>query len=228
MLRYEIDISMPVALMDGVQKRAQDPGRIFKRWGGYFRAKALRRADAAEGWPPLAESTRKRYEQTRTSAVTTQGKIRKGYGAALESYLRSQVRKGNPTAASDLAELQRLRAGGSLGGAIGPHGGAVARLRARLARAEQQRAKGRRATAGGNRRKSKGHKLLGRVARSIAWQVQGSGVKAFGRVPFSAVHNDGGSAGHGAAEPQRSFLTIEEEDKLVLAEIVQDHLLPGS
>lgn len=226
-LVYKIDVSRPVETLDGIASRARDGTAILKRWGGYLRAAALRRADTAEGWPPLAQSTKKKYEATRLSSVTTRGGVRKGYGAALQSYLRMRVKKGDATATSDLAELQRLSAGGTVGGSVGPQGAAVERLRRRLQRAEQQRAKGKRAKVGGNRRKSSRWRPLGLVARQIQWEVQGESVKDLSRVPWSDVHNSGGAAGHGASQPPRPFLLITAADRDELRLIVVGQILRG-
>lgn len=227
MLTYNVNVAGPLAMVDGIAVSARDSSRILKRWGGYFKSQALKRADAADGWPGLAESTRKKYEQTRKSSVTAAGRVRKSYGGALEGYLRRQERKGDATAGSDLAELRRLRAGGRVSGSAGPYGSAVTRLRSKLERAEKQRAKGRRATVGGNKRKGVG-KLLGRVARQIQWDVAGNLTKTYARAPWSGIHNDGGTAGHGAVIPARPFLLIDQRDMTTLSLIAVDHMMRGS
>lgn len=225
-------IKLELGQMKGIEARAGDPGAILKRWGGYFRAQALRRAASQEGWPPLAESTRKKLQQQRLAKVTSAGKVRASYGSALDRYLARDANKGSAGAAADLQELRRLRAGGAVdraedGRKAAAWGGsrAIDRLRKQLARAQDQRQKGKRATVGGKRRKADKHKLLGQVATAIVWKLEGTSVKAFGRVPFSAVHNDGGSAGHGASEPQRVFLAVDAQDRVVLVDIVRQQLL---
>jgi phage gpG-like protein len=49
-------------------------------------------------------------------------------------------------------------------------------------------------------------------------------VSCFSKVPWSEVHNAGGTAGRGASEPKREFLAILDEDRAVLADIVLSHL----
>lgn len=223
--------------------RAANPAPILKRWGGYLRKAALARADSGEGWAPLAESTRKRLEQTRTARVTAHAQVRASYGRALQGYLQRQQRAGEPTAAADLAELHRLRAGGRVDRQVTKRGKlssraqawaggkAIGRLRAQLARAqaqaEQQRAAGQtrvRVSVGGERRKSASHKLLGRVARQVIFRAGDTSVKVLSKVPWSGVHNDGGTAGHGARIPKRVFLEITSENEKVMREIVLEHL----
>ena len=232
MVKFTFDISQPSKRFDAIERRAQQFGPILKRWGGYLRASALKRAEAADGWAPLAESTRKKYEQTRTSSVTSAGNVRKSYAGNLEGYLKKEEKKGSTTASADLAELRRLRAGGKVergeGGrkaAAWTGSKAVDRLRKRLARAEDQRAKGRKAKVGGDRRKSEKHKMLGVVARSIVFRTEGTGVSDMSRVPWSGAHNEGGSVGNGATVPARPFLFISSDDRRTLAQIALEHML---
>ena len=231
MLHFKIDATGPIKTFDSIAKRAGDTTGLLKRWGGYFKTKALARADAAEGWPGLSEETRKKLEQTRTSSITVAGEIRKSYGSNLERYLKVQEKKGNPNASMDLAELRRLRAGGRVdrdakGKKAAAWGGtkAVDRLRRRLAKAEDQRAAGKRARVGGDRRRIEKHRLLGSVARQIVWDVQGvQVVKTMSKVPWSGVHNEGGTAGNGAQIPERSFLRIDASDTVELSKIALQH-----
>ena len=230
MLHFKIDAAGPIKTFEGIAKRANDTTGLLRRWGGYFRQKAHDRADAAEGWPGLSAATREKLEATRTSSVTVAGEIRKSYGVKLDAYLRLQQVKGTPSAAADIAELRRLRSGGkverdSKGKKAAAWSGskAIDRLRKRLAKAQDQRAAGKRARVGGDARKAERHKLLGSVARQIVWNVEGNSVKALSRVPWSGVHNEGGSVGNGATVPQRSFLRIDAEDKAELSKIALEH-----
>ena len=169
-----------------------------------------------------------------TSKVTAWGGVRESYATKLESYLRVQGAKGSTTAAADLAELRRLRAGGKVdrdakGKKVAAWNGskAVDRLRRGLARAQDQRAKGKRATVGGDRRRSEGHKLLGSVARQITWNVEGNRVTTMSRVPWSDVHNKGGAVGNGATVPEREFLYLEPGDLAEMNKIALQHLMNG-
>lgn len=67
------------------------------------------------------------------------------------------------------------------------------------------------------------HSFLGSVARQIVWDVEGNSVKALSRVPWSGVHNEGGSVGNGASVPRRNFLRIDASDTLELSKIALEH-----
>lgn len=223
-LVYRVDVSTPQARFAGIEARAQDTERILNRWGGYFRSEARRKIKEGN-FEPLAESTRKKLEQTRTAAVTDFGKLRKSYVANLTGYLRGRMRAGNIGAAADLAELQRLAAGGEVHEADRwvKEGGttkAIARVRAQI---EKARRTGRR--VGGNKRKISRHKILGRLDGSILWKIEGNTVKDLSRVPWSGVHNLGGTVGHGAVLPPRTFLEVTGKDEAALAYIVIQSLM---
>lgn len=279
-VRYSVHISEAQARFEHIGQRAANFEGILKRWGGFFKAKALARADSADGWPPLKESTRKKLQHQRTSNITSQGKVRESYATALERHLIRQQRQaearrqfgdlagstgaakilssassvraatGAGTASADLQELRRLRTAGAgavdrdaKGRAVAWRGSpAINRLRKRLVKAEKQlavaklqraedRADGekraggyQKVTVGGDRRKADNHQLLGRVARSLQWDIEGSKVSAYSKIPWSEVHNAGGTAGHGAPEPQREFLAIHDDDRIELSDIVLSHL----
>ena len=52
--------------------------------------------------------------------------------------------------------------------------------------------------------------ILGSLRDSMAIAVKGNTAIVFSHSKWSSVHNDGGTAGHGAAIPQREFLVITE------------------
>lgn len=232
MIDYRVNVERPVKQFEAIAERSQEPEKMLKRWGGYLKSAALKRADAAQGWAPLAESTRYRLEHTRTANVTAMGSVRASYARGLEKYLAREEKRGSGSAAQDLAELRRLRAGGSVGkiqrGQKWSGSKAIDRLRRAVSKAQAQRAEGKRANVGGDKRRSAGHKMLGRVARQLVWAQSGASVSVMSKVPFSAVHNDGGSAGKGASIPKRQFLTIDEKDRIVLAQIAEEHLTEGT
>lgn len=266
MIRYTVHVEAAQARFASIGQRAAGFDSVLKRWGGYFKSKALKRADAAEGWAPLAESTKKRLRHTRTSNITAQATVRASYGSALERYLIRAKRKeeakrqygalagtdraaaalagtnsvraatGKGTSSADLQELRRLRTAGAgaverdaKGRAVKWGGSkAIDRLRKRLVLAEKQKAKGMPVTVGGDKRKADGHQLLGRVARSLQWKVEGAKVSCFSKIPWSEVHNAGGGAGNSATEPPREFLAIHDEDRAELSAILLDHLTGGA
>lgn len=258
-LRFKFNADPAIAHFGEIGDRADNAGAILKRWGGYLRKRNLARADEAQGWAPLAESTQKRYAATRTAPVTAHGKVRKSYAKRAERALaraekiagwnqnartgalrrlaqKIGVSKTQETQATrDLAELRRLVQGGrvdrqrtksgklSSRAAAWQGSKAVQRLRGQLARAQAAQETGKGAPTGG-KRKSDAHKPLGLVARQLQYKADGARVSLFSKVPWSAIHNEGGTAGHGARIPARLFLDITQEDELVLAEIVEQHL----
>ncbi len=227
-LTYHVDVGEPAARFVRMEQRALHPERILNRWGGYLRSES-RRAFNEQNFAPLAPSTQKKYEQTRTSAVTAFGQVRKSYAGNLSKYLRGQMRQGVATSGADLAELQRLAAGGAVNKAslaellestTGKQRRSIQRLQVAL---QKSRDTGKR--VGGNRRKISRHKLLGRLSGSIYWKVEGLTVKDLSRVPWSGVHNLGGTAGNGAKIEARTFLDITKKDEVAMAYIALQHFM---
>ncbi len=221
MLTWLVNVTEATATWLGVERAAADASRVMRRWGGYLSHAARKAAEEQSGWPSWAESTRRKYEQTRTSKVTAQGNVRESYAQNLARALRVRARQGVASAPADLAELARLRAGGAP--RPGYQGGkAVQQLGRALERA---RTKGRR--VGGDRRLVQRRKLLGRLPRMLVRTVARTAVTLTNPVDWSGVQNRGGTAGRGASIPARTWLDIDDQDRVVLVEIVQDSLLPG-
>lgn len=218
---FRVDVSQPVERFDGVAKAAQDPERILRRWSGYFRSQATRAAEEQAGWPAWSEATRDRYQQTRTAKITAAGQIREGYARRLTQHLQRKARQGVVGADSDLQELLRLRGG------LRPDRTRVVTSRAleQLRRGLDRATTGKR--VGGDKRQIARKRLLGRLPRMNVSAISGTTVKLQSRVPWSDVHNSGGGAGHGARIPARTWLEIDDQDRIVLAEIVRDTLLGG-
>lgn len=216
---YRVNVSAPQARLKAMAAAASKPDRILRRWSGYLRSEAKHAADTQEGWPGLAESTLKHRQQTRTSKVTAVGNLRASTAKNMASRLRKKARQGLPTAAGDLAEVLRLRAGGA---ANLQHQGskAVMSLEKALARAKHT---GKR--VGGDKRKGDRGVLLGRLPRMNKASITSTTVRVESMVPWSNVHNQGGTAGKGAKEPARTWLEINDADLVVLRSIVTDTLL---
>jgi phage gpG-like protein len=221
-LRFTVNVKAPVDRFAQIARTAQKPDRILRRWAGYFGHTAKSAATTQEGWPGWAGSTQKKYEYTRTAKVTAAGEVRKVAAQHLASHLRRQARQGVGTAAGDLAELGRLQAGGTPNP---EHAGgkAIMALSRALARAKRT---GKR--VGGDKRVVGKKVLLGRLPKMNQIKITGTTVRQENLVPWSDVHNSGGSAGHGAQEPARTWLSIDEQDQVVLREIVRDSLLGGT
>ena len=69
-------------------------------------------------------------------------------------------------------------------------------------------------------------KLLGQIANSIGTKIDGKAgyLEKFSHISWAGIHNDGGTAGHGAQEPQRRFLEWTPERIAKLAEIAADYV----
>src|SRR5262249_37193904 len=150
-----------------------------RAFGGYLRKKSRDKiAQQGPGWPALAESTQEKLEHTRTSRITARGKVRKSSEAAIWKKLRRELRIGRAGILA-MRELSRLTGGG-------PNTDALARayesshsssrdtynqtlesLRTDLEKYGKKTAKQKR--AGG--RKSKKHKMLGRMGSTLAANV---------------------------------------------------------
>lgn len=206
-----------------VFRQAKDVQPVLRRWGGWLRKDAQRHFEEQPGWPGLADSTRARLEQTRTSAITARGTVRRSYEKRAAVQLAAQLRKGVVNADTKLAELRRLARGGStrytLQSGTRRYDRAIDRLRSQLDKARAGR------RVGGDRRASERHALLGRLRGSITAVVRGAAVVVESRVPWSKIHNQGGTAGHGSRIPARTFLEITQEAARALADIALEHFL---
>ena len=215
-----VKLSLPDDLLAQLTAAPKVVPAIMKRWGKYMRATARDRIRGGEGMAPLAASTQKKYELTRTSKVTTKGKIRVSYAKQLASYFKGAKKQ------ADLDELNALRAGKSATTAAvtGASSKAITRLRKQLARYQTT---GKR--VGGNRRKIQKHKLLGKLAQAFTFDLfDGRKVVISNYVPWSGVHNLGGSVGNGATLPARKFLYFSPGNESRLAEIAAEELNPDA
>lgn len=205
-------------ILDTIKKNAKQVRPLQKRLAGAMKATAIDRING--DLAPLAESTQRKYELTRTSAVTVQGKVRKSYAKQLDKRLRR-----TPDARS---ELRRLVAGGNTGKEYSVLGGdekrnkrlAVDRLRRNLDKAQST---GKR--VGGDARKADKHKLLGRLRTAWVVVIKGLTTTLKNAVPFSEKLRSGGSLPNGAVAPERNFLFISAADVRLYAQIAKEHLL---
>lgn len=70
----------------------------------------------------------------------------------------------------------------------------------------------------------KNRPILGKLSSSIEATLQRDTLEMRSRVPWAGVHNDGGTAGHGAHIPKRTFLELTSEDLRRLKEIADEYL----
>jgi hypothetical protein len=206
-------------VFDQLAQQAKNTKPVFKRWAGFIKAKAIARIKGG-GLAPIAESTQKHNEHTRTAAVTVQGNIRKSYARQLDRRLRRtyDARK----------ELKRLLAGGNTGAGYSVVEGdnkrkkrlAVERIRKQLHKARETGER-----VGGHATKAGKHTLLGKAV--TAWEVVLTKVSAIVRnaLPFSEVLRKGGRVGNGAILPERDYLHFDSGDVAELAKIALEHLM---
>lgn len=211
-LRFQLRAAGAERMLQQIVLSARDAMPTFRRWVGFMRKQARARFKKLSG-PDLAPSTREKYEQTRTAAVTARGNVRASYARNAEAQLRKKA-GGEMT----IAELRRLARGGSTAMSLAEQQEAsIERLRKQLDRA---RSTGKR--VGGDRRKIDRHQLLGRLSTALQGQIKGAKAILENRVPWSGVHNEGGTAGKGARIPKRPTLLILAEDCATLAQIALD------
>lgn len=229
MLTFRADFGPAIDRFDRIADQARDQNALLKRFAGYLNWSAKQKFEAQPGWAPLAPSTLAKLAQTRTSAITTQGKLRSSYVNNAAVQLSRKLRTGGIAARENLSELLRLGRGGSalesiLTGGAGSGSRSVERLRRGLLKAAAQRAAGKQVKVGGDRRKLEKHQLLGKLRKSLERSIEPGKAVVESRVPWSRVHNEGGTAGHGAEEPPRVFLTVDQNGAIALAEITLSHL----
>lgn len=178
---------------------------------------------AGKPWEPPSTSTEKRLGQTTAGPVTVRGQVRQKYIAQVTNYLRRQQKTGKYNALVG-QEFYRLTHGGSVDDAIHESvRGSFARLRRELRKSAEQRRAGKREVGK--------HRLLGRIYSMVRLKVSQTGLRvgildaASGRGQkrtdwnvVTALHNEGGSAGHRAKIPPRTFIELLAEDVVRLCE----------
>jgi phage gpG-like protein len=214
-LRYRTNFDRPLRMLQGLVISAKDATPALRRIVGKMRSRARDRFRGLVS-PGLSRSYQKKLEQTRTSAITAAGNVRASFARNQEAQLR---KKG--ASEMTLAELRRLARGGSTAFSLAEQQEAsIERLRKKLAHA---RATGKR--VGGDRRRSDKHQLLGRLRTALEGKIHGFTAILENRIPWSRVHNDGGTAGKGARIPARATLFILAEDVAAFAQIALDALM---
>lgn len=218
--------------VQAIFRRAEDVRPVLRRWGGWLRSDAKKHFEEQPGWEPLAESTRERLEQTRMGAVTTQGKLRASYVRRTESQLLGQLKTGKVNSGVKLAELRRLARGGSTAHSLQDgtrrYSKALERARVLLAKAEAQKAAGKAVNVGGktaDKRAIESHQLLGKLRTAIRAKAEETRVVVENAIPWSRIHNEGGTAGRGARIPARVFLEITQRAAAELAQIALEHFM---
>lgn len=223
-LSLSIDVKGAKRRIETVATRIEDLEQPLRDFGKYLRAKAaVRFKSGGPGWPARKDNGER---------FTSEGKLR------LTKELRAIVAKATPDAQRALKAATRSGGGGALGEAIrqASSGGRIDKALSRIAKQLDRDAKSeqRRSTtpmtaaqaakAEMRRAKREQKPLLGRIATSLKARVSKRGtLEVYSAIPWAGVHNDGGTAGNNAEQPERRFLELEEDDLLVLAQLIEHH-----
>lgn len=243
-----IEFTFAVDVKDGerqlhlVADRLEDVEGTLRRYGqSYLRSKIDLHFETRQGWPERAKATQQRAagrailsasrseQRIRQKLTKELRRARKSLGRveSIEGFDREQRRQemlastGKRSQGADkvlrgrlaaverrelvLAEFNRLAAGGSRFASLtGDKAGSkrVAKLGERIERAVEQT-----------------KTPLGRIASSMKLEIKGSRLVYGSEIKWAWVHNQGGTAGHGAQIPQRAFAYLEPEDLDVLVDM---------
>lgn len=221
--------------LDGVEHKMQTlalsakdleaPLRIF---GGYMRKKALRKYQA-QGFAPLADSTlakrvskgvhsmeRKLARDVRRAHSRAAAGMSGGLGDVM-----AFASRGVRNRVAVLGEFQRRHPRMWKGRAAGMvASGAMRELSVKQLASLQARTQ--RAVD-----RAVGKPILGNLVNSLEVVVERGSMTLASRTAeeWSAVHNDGGSAGNNATIPKRETISVDGTDLEVLVSILKEHLL---
>jgi phage gpG-like protein len=217
-IRLYVNTSEGERLIETVATSLEDLQLPLQMWNKYFRQKVQEKfAASGPGWAPTlrAQATEKSGEATKDAVSQfaddmLRRKLRRELQRAAKKYARgSGSKKAMERRYAVLQEFERIAAGGEM------------RLGSTIDARLDKSVRGLRERHGRAVSKAQG-KPLGRVASSIKSKLTKYSVNVFSEIPWSAVHNDGGVAGHGAKIPQRQFLDIDDDDVKMLAQLVED------
>ena len=76
-------------------------------------------------------------------------------------------------------------------------------------------------------RRRRARRLLGKLPNAIIVAAESDRIIARSRASWSAVHQDGGRAGHGAVIPRRQFLWISDELMNKAVEVIGEYVIGG-
>jgi phage gpG-like protein len=207
----------------------------LKQFSKYLRNKTKEKfAQEGPGWPGLAQSTDKRLTHSFAGQFSAHGTLKKSAKERMRGMLAAKIKKGKipqgMLAKFDAAVAGKLSGPGTntalalLGYTKRSKLNAAEKLQVKLQKLSDMTHAERSAKLGKNRNIKK-HKMLGKLASSINSTIKGSTLTVYSKVPWAGVHNDGGTAGHGARIPERTFLTLEDADLEVLAELVEGQVI---
>lgn len=230
--------------MDLLIESMDDLQPILKRFGAYLRGVAKAKFQAeGPGWTPLAKSTIERLEHTKTSNVTSQGRLRASYvkkrrtalgkkskraskalGRTTVYYnvfssgrkIKANLKAKDKNSRAEISELNRLYEN--------PDSAVSGRFK-NLTTAAKKIDRIQSGKSVKSQRAIDKHKLLGKLANSLSATTTKKQLTVQSKVDWSGVQNDGGIVGNNATLPGRPFLELEPKDLEVLAKIAQDYML---
>lgn len=216
----------------------EDLQPILKKFNRYFRKKVSKKFEqGGPGWPPIKGETEARRPtenavkqmalelvRKKLNRDVKRAKKRLQSGKSLTKTKTTSVTVGGTTfkrteTTSDsierrytvLKEFERLAAGGSAEFSLTGDARTDKSIRGLMQRTERAELKA-------------ASRPLGRIASSIKSKLTKYDVTIESSIPWAGVHNKGGTAGHGAKIPARTFLELDDEDLTMLAKIVEDHV----
>lgn len=222
--------------LDLMIDHAKDLKPIFKIYTPWLRR------DIQENWPdspPLAPSTLAARERNKGAVAEkiragTMGSLGRRLGegqkkvklrlekrsAAADAYevgskgarLRQSAERAYARTEKLRAEYERIKEGGYY-----PIRKDVKKLAERIGRRHEQ--------ADEKIRRYESGEALGRIMNSFSVKIESSYMEMYSQVKWAGIHNEGGTAGHGASIPARPFLYWNAPRIQKLSEITQEYLL---
>ena len=221
-IRIEIETDGAVRELEILADSFAEIRPVFAKFSAYMRSEiqAVFDSDGGGKWPerktpkPLGEEAKAaKIEKIRSSQYSSlSGALRSSQRKAArllartpqsDSKLTERRRKSAAKYEAQLAEVQRLSQGGS------KDQKGFRKLYERAGRREER--------AERKIDRLERGALLGQVANSFSIDFDKTSWQMFSRIAWAGVHNEGGSAGHGAKIPARVFLewTPERLEKFV-------------
>ena len=186
---------------------------ILSRFARYKRGEIKDRFKS-QSFAPLAPSTVEHREHEHVGKFTKFGKLRAKF-----------VQRRQQQYTGKLLRTLKKGDGKGLSAFTARHAKQSERLDKQLAKQQAKPAGERRIGVSVAERDAKTNRpILGKLAGSIEAVIQKDTLEMRSRVPWAGVHNDGGTAGHGAHIPQRKFLELTSDDLTQLQAIAEDYL----
>lgn len=191
-----------------LEDRVNDIGPPLRRWGAWKRG-LVKDLIASGQFAPLAASTLRKRLNTKTGRITKHGTIRASYLKRLDA--RTKRIKGLIAWAERKNQLHRA----SIQKKIASWKKQLESLDRQLRKAQESTFSDR--SSGKSVADVKGTTPFPKLGTTIRMKVTAKGAQGACAVGSAAgvigkIHNEGGTAGHGAVEPPRTFLKLTAQD----------------